>query len=426
MKPLPSAASNLKARIPGRRLTVTLLAVLFTLSFAGPALAAAVTVTSSPEKRGSVTPGLDNVVMQKISLRVSTGTTQLTALKLSEFGTADAAATILAVKIYKETNGAAKLQTGGITPDTQLSITPTAFSAESNTFTFSVAETLSAIPTTYYIVYDLKPTAPVGTTIGSSLVDKDSVTVSSEDSVNGFTNLRSREITVVGLPHASVAGNSPSPFSKSTNLCQTCHAVHLAPNFEDTGLTGTETARRLLTQPYFEKPSIVNTANSDVYNGLCLSCHDGTGAGTDIKSKYNSGARWAGHLTKNPSTFDTGWKAPPAGQSYDAGKKMPCMVCHDVHVSSTTSYKMLADGLVSYAKGQGWQEEPGYVNNRVDKGNEMCLVCHRRPTETSRTTSSVMGIDMTIVGHETDAKSTDPCTSCHADVHALDYIESQP
>jgi hypothetical protein len=406
---------------------VALLAVLFTICLAGPALAAAVTVTSASEKRGSVTPGLDKVLMQSISLRTDTGTTQFSAIKLNEFGSADAVATISAVKIYKETNGVARLQTSGASQDTLLSTNPSTYSSETNTFTFSTAQTLTTSLTVFYIVYDLKATAPTSTTIGSRLVDKNSITVSAGDTVIAFAYLQSREITVVSLPHGSVTADNPSPFSASTNLCQTCHAVHLAPNFEDQGLTGANATRRLLTQPYFESPAVVNNDTlgggnpSDVYNALCFTCHDGTGSSTDIKSKYNGNARWAGHETKFGSSVTTGWKPPKTLPGYDAAVKMPCMVCHDVHTSSTTSYKMLADGLVAYAKGQGWQEEPDYVNNRVDNNNEMCLVCHRRPNETSRTASEVMGIDMTIVGHEEGQKSTDPCTNCHTDVHALDH-----
>lgn len=420
MRPRLSDTGKLKATRFARRLMAMLLAVLFTLSFASSTLAAVVTVTSAPEKRGSVTPGFDGVLMQSISLKTDSGTTQFTAVKISEFGSADAVATILAVKIYKETNGVAKLQTSG-TPDTLLSVNPSTYNAETNTFTFSAAQTISTSPSVFYIVYDLKSTAPTGTAIGSRLLDKDSIIISAVDTVTAFAYLQSREITVVTLPHASVTANQPNPFSAATNLCQACHSVHLAPSFEDTGLTGANAGRRLLTQPYYESPAIVNSHSSDKYNALCFTCHDGTGSSTNIKAKYNdTRARWAGHLTKFASSVTTGWKAPKSLPAYNAAIKMPCMVCHDVHASSSGNYKMLADGLLAYAKSQGWQEYTGTVNNRIDGNEERCVVCHRRPSETLRTTSHVMGINIsTLTGHENYPR-TNPCTDCHPDVHALD------
>jgi hypothetical protein len=396
------------------------------LSLFSVALAAAtVSVTSRPETRGSITPGLDGVVTQSITLKTNSGEAQLTGIILNEFGTGDASTTVDAVKIYKETNGMGRLQTTGAPADTLMSTTPGTYSGGDTTqFNFSVAETLSTSSTSYYIVYNIKPAAPTNVTVGSQLVDKNSVLVTAPATVAAFSNLRSRELAIVAIPHGSVRSNNPSPFSSTSNLCETCHAVHLAPDFSNFGLTGDNATRRLLIQPYFESPDVVNdpTKGSDIYNALCLSCHDGTGASTvaNIKQQYSDiTANRAGHLTNADSTItadmaNAGYKAPKAGKKYNTNVKIPCMICHDVHTSTKNNYAMLADQLYDYSTSNGWNDPN--ANGRIDSGDEACEVCHRYTTETTRT-AIVMGYDLTMP--QTHEETSTACLACHSSSHAL-------
>ncbi|HCH00214.1 MAG TPA: hypothetical protein DE036_10770 [Actinobacteria bacterium] len=383
---------------------------------------ATISVASEQVKRGSATPGMDNIVMQRLVLKTDAGTAQWTSIKLSEFGTSDATPTIESVKIYKETNGVGDIQFSG-TADTSITAAPVTFSTEETVFTFSAAQTLSETPQTFYIVYHINPLANTsgGQTVGSRLADESYIIADS--TVEAFTNLQSREITLASTPHAT--GANPSPFASTTNLCQTCHAVHLAPDFgPEFNLTGSDRTRRILKQPYFESPSVVNYYPSDTYNALCLSCHDGTGSFVDIKSKYNStnpDIEYPGHQTSHESTHTVGYKPPNAEPfKYFSGTKMPCMACHDIHTSNRRSHKMLSDKLYEYAVGQGW-EDPN-ANGRIDAENdEICLVCHRRSDETSRTVSIVFGYELTLLSKPEHDEGISACTdaSCHGDPHEL-------
>ncbi|MBE0448162.1 MAG: hypothetical protein IBX64_08710 [Actinobacteria bacterium] len=399
-------------------LIVAPLSICFTILLMGVAWAATVSVSSEPVKRGSVTPGLENVVMQTLVLKTDAGSAQWRSVKINEYGTSDAVINISSVKIYKETNGIGGIQFGGFsgTPDTTVSTTPGTFIAEETVFTFSSAQNITTTPATYYIVYAVSPTAVANgsPTIGSRLNNETYITVSSPYTVEAFTNLQSREVTLVTTPHGR--STSYGPFSPATNLCQTCHGVHLAPDFgPDFNLTGNDRTRRILVQPYFESPSVVNNFPSDVFNALCLSCHDGTGASTNIKAKYNDPlAKHAGHETTRTGSNMGGYK-PPSGQPYNAGVKMPCMICHDVHSSAKANYKMLADGLYDYAIGNGWIDPN--ANGRIDDtDDEPCIVCHKRSTETARE-SIIFGISLVLpTGHDDYIN----CLACHKDVHALD------
>lgn len=384
--------------------------------------AGTISVASEQVKRGSATPGMDKIVMQRLVLKTDSGTAQWSSIKLSEFGTSDATPTIESVKIYKETNGVGDIQFSG-TADTSITAAPVTFSTEQTVFTFSAAQTLSVTPQTFYIVYHINPLANTsgGQTVGSRLADESYIIADS--TVEAFTNLQSREITLASTPHAT--GANPSPFASTTNLCQTCHAVHLAPDFgPEFNLTGSDRTRRLLNQPYFESPSVVNYYPSDTYNALCFSCHDGTGSNIDIKSMYNStnpAIERPGHKTANESTQTVGYKPPTAEPfKYFVGTKMPCMVCHDIHTSSKNNYKILADNLYDYAIGQGW-EDPN-ANGRIDADNdETCLVCHRRSEETTRTASIVFGYDLSLLSRPEHVEGVSTCTdaACHGDPHEL-------
>ncbi len=400
--------------------------------FSSIAWADTVMVSSEPEARGSVTPGLDNIVMQRLTLKTGTGSAIWKSLRINEYGTGNATVNVQQVKIYKETNGTGDLQFN-ISSDTVVSTTPdtATFSGEDTDFTFATPQTISTTPDTFYIVYTLSPSADTSgsPTIGSRLVDQTSITLdttggNADDIVQNFANLQSHELTLVQTPHATDVNQSP--FSSTTNLCETCHAVHLAPDFgPDFGLNGSDATRRLLVQPYFESPSVVNNKSADIYNALCFSCHDGTGAGTtvekNIKGLYNStDTTYTGHQLKDAGALTTGWKAPPSGQQYNVGVKMPCMVCHDVHTARLGNYKMIADNLYDYAVANGWTDPDS--NNRITDSNESCQVCHKYSFETSRTVE-VMGVSVGALpsGPFQDHNAglgISSCLSCHGYSHA--------
>jgi hypothetical protein len=390
----------------------------FILLFSGQSFAATVHVSSDPIARGSVTPGYDDLVLQAITMRTDSDTAQLQGITINEFGTASATSTVSQLRLFSETNGIGGLQIGS---DTSMTVAPTVFVGESTNFTLSTPLTIADTDTTLYVVYSIRGTAQTDYTVGSSLTNETAITLSVGNTVAPFTSLNSREISVVQTPHATDI--EPTPFSDQTNLCQLCHAVHIAPDFRDSYGFSTETVNKFsLTQPYFEAPSAINTTGSDAYNALCFSCHDGTGSATDIKGMYNSATvDFAGHETSETGSSTTGFKAPPAGQSYSANKKMPCLVCHDLHGSERGNYKIMSDSLYTYSTTNGWSDPN--ANGRIDFGNEACQVCHALTSETTRTVE-VMGLnlkDIPATHESTDTYSGD-CISagCHNNPHALD------
>lgn len=369
-------------------------------------------VTPQPIARGSVTLGQDYIGVQSITMQADTGNINVTAITINEHGDGTASTNIESAYLYKETNSRSGFQgpnSPGVTPDTLLQ-TQT-FPAGEETVTFgSLSETISTTPVAYYIVYTLRNTATVGSTLGSRLTDASAITVDIPATVSPFANRESRLLTVVTTPHSGYG---------QTNLCATCHLTHLAPDFsnETTLTAGTENStNRILNKAYLESPDVVNTTSHQTYNLLCEACHDGTGANTNIKSHYDGSAKVPGHFTKRASTKDAnspnpGWSPPPAGKQYNAGVKIPCMVCHGVHGSNKSNHKMLADGLYDYALGTGWTDPNG--NGKIDNDDERCVVCHEPATNStteSTRTGTVMGIDMTM---PTTHDRTSNCLGCH-------------
>jgi hypothetical protein len=406
------------SRIFKSSLLFALFFIAFTVLFAGQAFAGTISVSSEPIARGSVTPGYDDLVLQAVTMHTETNTAQFYGITINEFGTSSATSTVSQFRFFRESNNIGRLQIGA---DTTVTVSPTFFDAETVNFQLTAPVTITTSETTFYIVYSIDNTATTGFTIGSNLVDEGSISVGAGDAVSPFTNLSSREITVVPTPHATDI--EPSPFSAQTNLCQLCHAVHIAPDFRESyGFTSETVNRFTLTQPYFEAPTAINTMDSDAYNALCFNCHDGTGSATDIKSLYNDvSVNYAGHETSSTGTSITGFKPPPSGETYSAGKKMPCMVCHDIHGSELNNYKMMSDSLYEYSTDNGWVDPND--NGRIDFGNEPCEVCHASTDDTTRTIE-VMGIDLhdiPVTHEDTDTYSGD-CISggCHGDPHALD------
>lgn len=382
-------------------------------------------VSSEPTARGAVTvnsssPSEQNyVAMQAITMQTNVDSATVTALRISEYGSGTAATNVANVYLYKETNGRGGFQgpeSPSVPSDTLIPMYPETFlsGSEEITFTLSSSEVVTTTPVTYYIVYTVKNTARVGTTVGSRLADESAVAVDPGATVAPFTNLESRLLTIVSSPHED--------FSSATNLCQACHSIHLAPDFsnETTLPAGNAvglSTNSILNKAYLENPDAVNNYDHKTYNLLCEACHDGTGASSDIKSVYdNASSESAGHKTKNAGTQTAGWKPPLTGKQYNAGVKIPCMVCHDAHGSTKGNDEMLSDGLYDYAISVGWQEETSTANGRIDGNDEKCLVCHRRSNETTRTQSVVMGTTLNLpTNHDSKAR----CISggCHVDPH---------
>jgi hypothetical protein len=393
--------------------TLVLLLSAFLFAFNGNAFAATVHVSSDPIARGSVTPGYNDLVLQALTMRTDSETAQFTAISINEFGTGDATATVRALRFFKETNTLGGLQIGS---DSTVTVSTNVFSADTTNFLLSSPEIIDTTNTTFYIVYSIETDTPYDVSIGSNLINQNSITLSAGNTVTNFTNLSSREIMIVATPHATDI--EPTPFSEQTNLCQTCHSVHIAPDFRESyGFSSTSVNKFTLSQPYFEAPSAINTSSSDSYNALCLNCHDGTGSATDIKSKYNSVAvDYPGHLTANDGTQTVGFKPPPSGESYNANLKMPCLICHDLHGSELGNYKIMSDSLYTYSVSSGWTDTDG----RIGFGDEPCLVCHIRAGDNTRSTT-VMGISMDALPITCEETTTANCINagCHNDPHEL-------
>ncbi|MCL5292038.1 MAG: hypothetical protein M1548_05855 [Actinobacteria bacterium] len=382
-----------------------------------------VTVTSQTVARGSVTAtataGQDYVVMQAITLKTNSGNASWTGFTLTEYGSGTATTNVANVYLVKETNSKAGYQSPQepvASLDTTITITPATYSAESQAFTLTTAETINTTGATYYIIYNIKNTATVGTTVGSRLADQTAITVGAPYTVVSFTNLQSNLLTVVSTPHTG--------FANSTNLCETCHSTHLAPDFSnDTTLpaAGVNSTRRILNKAYLESPSVVNNYDHKTFNLLCEACHDGTGAVKNIKADYEPDSDPAknteGHQLWRESTQTIGYKPPPAplpANKYNIGAKIPCMVCHDAHGSTKGNSKMLADGLHTYATSKGWSDGgDGKITAGTD---EICLVCHKRSGDAARE-STVLGIDLIISNATQNHSSITGCTGCHGKVH---------
>ncbi|MCL6471565.1 MAG: cytochrome c3 family protein [Firmicutes bacterium] len=389
------------------------------------ALAAQLTVISEPVARGSVTTnassGQTYIPMQAITLMADSGSITVTAIQIAEYGDGVASTNIANVWIYKETNSRAGFQSPNapdITPDTLVATSPGTFQSgeETTTFSFTVSQTVTTEPSVYYIVYKIKNSATVGTTVGSRLENESAILVSGGDTVAAFSNLQSRLLPIVSSPHGT--------FSTTSNLCQVCHTVHLAPDFSNETTLSAGTTFMILNRSYLKDPDTVNNYSHTAYNYLCEACHNGTGASTDIKADYDDSysPETAGHLTKHASTYDEStssgtWSPPPAGKHYNAGVKIPCSICHDVHVSNKGNSKMLADGLYDYQTkpvaqgGGGWTDPNG--DGKITAGtDEVCLVCHARPTESNRN-SIVMGIKLSINVTSPNHDTRTGCTKCH-------------
>ncbi|MCL4499954.1 MAG: cytochrome c family protein, partial [Chloroflexi bacterium] len=383
-----------------------------------------VTLASQPIARGSVTvnpsspTGQDYVAMQSLNLKTNSATATWSGITINDYGSGGVASNIAGVMLVKETNGQAGYQgpeTASGSTDTVIATTPSTYSSNPQVFTLSTPETIDPNGKTYYLVYTIKNTAVTGTTVGTRIADQNSVSVSAPYTVVPFTNAQSNLLTIVSTPHTG--------FSSSTNLCQTCHSTHLAPDFSnDTTLPagGPNSTNRILNRAYLESPDVVNNYNHKTYNLLCEACHDGTGANKNIKADYDGSGPIPGHFTKHAGTQNTGWNAPPAGKQYNAGVKIPCMICHDAHGSVKGNYKMISDGLYDYettSTGGNWTDPNG--NGKIDQGDEECLVCHE-PAANSTTASTrsgvIMGIDMKM---PTTHDKTSNCLGCHSNVHDL-------
>lgn len=374
-------------------------------------------------------PGATRLVsMLQLQPRTSSDTATWTAVRVSRTGNFDDA-WINSVKVYSATN------TVEFDPTYNTLI---GSGAIDTTITFAEAQTITADPTGYYfIVFELNDQATIDSLIGARIADETRFIVEAPAEVEAFDNLDSRLSTIIGDPHGS-PGN-PGAYA-NTNYCSACHSVHMAP--QSTGL---------LTKLSTIDPAVVNSNPASVYNALCFSCHDGTGASNNIRGDYDAAATPSqngagddsgpvvspGHLTDQTGTIEGGYLS---SAKYNAGVKLPCMGCHNVHGSSNGNYALIADGLYEYAASTSetttnpaasyyWDSSAEvWASAATDNytRNKRCEVCHRNADGTSDTTSSpgtgswvdgksvAFGIDLgRPSSHATGSKATGWCGGCH-------------
>ena len=190
------------------------------------------------------------------------------------------------------------------------------------------------------------------------------------------------------IPHLSLwaAASFEVPhggYSSATDLCKTCHSVHLAES--ESGLL-----------------------NDAIERELCYSCHDGTGASTDVRTDFGESS--IGNTTK--VSFH------PVPQAL-GGVQLVCSDCH-------TSHKPLAEdtGLLAIQVGVDADGLPIYRYSPPGTpiGNAFCYGCHG-PTSTL---PAPLG-DFTMFDaspHNSIATPGDPaqikCLACHQQ-HASDF-----
>jgi predicted CXXCH cytochrome family protein len=146
---------------------------------------------------------------------------------------------------------------------------------------------------------------------------------------------RTRSMLSVRIPHLSVwaAGAFTLPhgsYSSDTDLCKTCHASHMAPG---DSLLAMATERE-----------------------TCYSCHDGSGADSDVRSEF-------GEATLGTSTR-TSFHPVPTPRD---GIQLLCSDCH-------TPHKAPADDTLLLRVRSG----NGYLYSPPDSpiGNAFCYACH--------------------------------------------------
>ncbi|MCL6472677.1 MAG: hypothetical protein K6T91_07700, partial [Firmicutes bacterium] len=255
-----------------------------------------VMVSAQPVSRGSVTVGQNYVVMQSLNIKTDLGVANWTGFRLEDYGSGSAPANVSSIYLAKETNGKSGYQ-GSNTPvgpaDTIITLSQQNYSANPQLFMLASPETIASSGSTYYIIYSISDTATVGSTVGTRIADESAILVESPAKVKPFSALQSNLLSIVQNVHE---------FSGSTNLCGTCHFVHLAPDFSsETTIPANSqySTNVILNKAYLDNPDVVNNYSHDTYNLLCEACHDGTGASTNIKADYDSDSPYAGHQTSS-------------------------------------------------------------------------------------------------------------------------------
>ncbi len=432
----------IRLNFPSLKLFIIVAAVIgFCCLLPGAASAAQLTVTSQAEARGSVTStslsGQDYVLMQTLSMQADSGSITVQSITINEYGSGTASSNVASVALYRESgtqNGFQSPESVGGNQDTLIQSVTFTSGVETATFT-SINQTVDTNPATFYIVYSIKSSAQLDQTVGSNIPDQSAITIDA-GTIKPFTNLKSNLLTIISTPH--------SGYSNTTSICGTCHFTHLAPDFstETTITAGSSNATyRILNKAYRKDPDVVNNYSHQTYNLLCEACHDGTGASTNIKADYDGSKSVPGHFTKHAGTLTSGWNPPPSGKQYNAGVKIPCAVCHDIHGSSKGNYKMLSDGLYNYEVSNGWVDTgtAGKIDNDPGNADEKCIVCHEpavNSTTQSSRTGEIMGINMKMPAthnptsncegcHKNTSGSSvhdldlapDSCSSCHSEIH---------
>ncbi len=167
------------------------------------------------------------------------------------------------------------------------------------------------------------------------------------------------------LPDVQGAFSSPhSGFTLATNTCALCHRAHTAVG-----------------------NNVMTTATQ---SALCFSCHDGTGANSNIQSAYTDPAVPA----NNPATSSFYSHLPSATNVHTSGQEdefagvlnrhAECGDCHNPHTldsskSVKTSSGWTASGAMTGSAGVA--ASPAYAyKNPVTLESEVCFKCHSAST----------------------------------------------
>jgi predicted CXXCH cytochrome family protein len=182
-----------------------------------------------------------------------------------------------------------------------------------------------------------------------------------------------RAITGTSSPNPSIHG----PYGVTTDACASCHRAH------------TGAGQSLTTYP--------------TQSQLCLSCHDGTGATTNVAHEYTYLVGL--HLTNDPTTRSYYEHDPVDSTGHTMGiddeftgvtnRHSECTDCHNPHSARTSpaasqsavtaawapSGALIGSSSVAVTNGQAGQTPDGYTfqngkNQAMTAEYQLCFKCH--------------------------------------------------
>lgn len=181
--------------------------------------------------------------------------------------------------------------------------------------------------------------------------------------------LRTTSIQAAALARSATAGDVHGPYTINADQCAACHRTHAAAS-----------------------ASIVSKAQPQ--STLCLTCHDGTGASTDIKARYtdatvpsNDEASRAYYRHDAPAvTSHTRADLDEFGGA--SNRHSECSDCHDPHRADTAPSTETANGWTASGRLGGVSgvsvtngaagAAPAYtfLTGPVTLEYQLCLKCH--------------------------------------------------